>query len=101
MWLRTIIIIGSAWLNVFIAAAVADQSHRWELTEDGGIAWAPKTGEVHRDNIEMSGKQVSVIVTYGVDKTGHLEVGRQLVWPMLRFQPNKTRDHLSLVFGED
>src|SRR5882724_9522458 len=101
MWLRILIIISLGWLNLSLAAAADQIVPRWALTNDRGIAWSPKPGESHQDNIEMSGKQVSVIVTYGLDKAGHLSVSRQLVWPMLRFQPNKTRDHLSLVFGED
>src|SRR4051812_31299234 len=81
--------------------AVPAQTNRWTLTDDGGIAWTPKPGDAHEDNIEMSGLRVSTIVTYGIDKSGHFSVSRQLVWPMLRFLPVSTRSHLSLTFGED
>ncbi len=81
--------------------AAPTQTNRWSLAPDGGIVWAPKLGDAHEDNIEMSGLRVSTIVTYGVDKTGHFSVSRQLVWPMLRFVPVSTRSHLSLTFGED
>jgi hypothetical protein len=90
-----------AALSVSAFAAPAQPSARWTLTSDGGIAWTPKRGEVHEDNVEMSGLQLSTIVTYGLDKAGHLSVSRRIVWPMLRFQPNGTRDHLALTFGED
>jgi hypothetical protein len=83
------------------AATTPTQNNRWTLSADGGISWSPKPGEVHEDNIEMSGLRVSTIVTYGIDKTGHFSVSRQLVWPMLRFLPVSTRSHLSLTFGED
>ena len=49
----------------------------------------------------MSGRKLSVIVSYGVDEGGRLAISRQVVFPMLRFVPNKTRDHLALVFAED
>jgi len=101
MRLRIFIIISLAWLNLSQATPADQTPRRWAVADDGGIAWSPKPGETHQDNIEMSGRQVSVIVSYGLDKAGHLSVSRQLVWPMLRFQPNKTRDHLSLIFGED
>ena len=88
------------FLGIFLPAlAIADT--RWSITDDGGIAWTVKPGEAHQDNIEMSGEQVSVIVFYGVDATGKLTISRQVIWPMLRFQPNKTRDHLALTFSED
>jgi hypothetical protein len=84
-----------------LAAAPAIPPDRWALADDGGITWNVKPGEVHQDNMEMSGLRVSTIVSYGVDTTGHFTVSRQVIWPMLRFQPNKTRDHLALTFGED
>jgi hypothetical protein len=63
--------------------------------------WNVEPRQAHQDNIEMSGKKVSVIVTYGVDEMGKLAVSRHVVFPLLRFQPNKTRDQLMLTFGED
>jgi hypothetical protein len=74
---------------------------RWSITDDGGITWTVKRGEEHEDHIEMAGKRVAVIVTYGVDKSGALKIDRHVVWPMLRFEPNKTRDHLALNFSND
>ena len=74
---------------------------RWRIVGDGVIAWEVAPNEVHHDHLEMSGERVSVIVTYGVDAAGHFSVSRQVIWPMLRFKPNRTRDHLSLVFGDD
>jgi hypothetical protein len=74
---------------------------RWHLAEDAGIAWEVKPQDVHQDNVEMSGKKVSVVVTYGVNANNHLSVSRQVVWPMLRFHPNKTHDHFVVTFGDD
>ncbi len=74
---------------------------RWQLDPDGGIKWEVEQGKAHQDHIEMSGRRVSVIVTYGVDEKGKLILGRQVIFPMLRFAPNKTRDHLALTFGDD
>lgn len=71
---------------------------RWNMTRDGGISWMVKPGEVHTDNIEMSGKQISVIVTYGVNAEKELVLKKQLIFPMLRMIPNKTSSHLSQIF---
>jgi hypothetical protein len=77
------------------------QETRWRLGADGGITWNVEQGKAHQDHVEMSGRRVSVIVTYGVDDRGKLFVSRHVVFPMLRFAPNKTRDHLALVFADD
>lgn len=74
---------------------------RWSIQDDGGIAWNVTRGEAHRDHVEMSGQKVSVIVTYSVDKAGLFTINRHVVFPMLRFRPNQTRDHLALDFSED
>jgi hypothetical protein len=74
---------------------------RWKLDADGGISWEVEQGQAHQDHIEMSGRKVSVIVTYGVDDTGQLILSRQVIFPLLRFAPNKTRDHFSLTFGDE
>lgn len=94
-FLSTLIFIGSS------IAAEPTQTNRWSITEDGGIEWKMKPKEAHRDHIEMSGRQLSVIVMYGVDEKGRLTVDRQIVWPMLRFKPNTTRHHFLRTFGED
>lgn len=92
-----------AWLlasaHVLQSPAVAQT--RWKLDADGGVWWEVEQGKAHQDHIEMSGRRVSVIVTYGVDERGRLVLSRHVVFPMLRFAPNKTRDHLALVFGDD
>lgn len=36
------------------------------MDPDGSISWKVKTGEAQSDNIEMSGRFISVITTYGV-----------------------------------
>ena len=96
-------LVGVAWLlaaaHALLPAARAQT--RWRLDADGRISWAVEQGKAHQDHIEMSGRRVSVIVTYGVDERGKLFLSRYVVFPMLRFAPNKTRDHLALVFGDD
>jgi hypothetical protein len=69
------------------------------MEPDGSISWAVIKGEAHVDNIEMSGRFVSVITTYGTDEKGKLISGRQLVFPMLRTIPNDTHASLSYTFG--
>lgn len=98
MLIQTIAMLALGWS---CAAAPAQAQTRWHLADDGGVAWNVKPAEAHQDNVEMSGKKVSVIVTYGVDAGGKFTVSRQLIWPMLRFQPNKTHDHFTVTFAND
>jgi hypothetical protein len=77
------------------------ETTRWVIDKDRGITWTVKPNEIYQDDVEMSGKKVSIIVTYGVDGNGRLHVNRRIVWPMLRFNPNETGDHFILSFGDD
>jgi hypothetical protein len=73
---------------------------RWNLAGDGGISWVVKTNDVHTDHIEMSGKQISAIVSYGLNAEKELVLKKKLIFPMLRKLPNKTGSHLSLEFDQ-
>ena len=90
-----------ALMSLGCAAAAAPDGTRWQIEKDGGIVWNVKPGEVHRDTIEMSGRKVSAIVTYGVAKDGALTLSRQVVFPTLRTIPNNTHASLIYAFGED
>jgi hypothetical protein len=83
------------WLPILSAQS------RWKLAEDGGIAWEVKRGEAHQDQIEMSGRRISAIVTYGVRETGALTLTRQVVFPWLRTLPNDTHASLAYTFADD
>ncbi|MBB2147577.1 hypothetical protein [Pedobacter gandavensis] len=77
------------------------QDLRWHLVKNGGIAWTLKKGDAaHTDQIEMSGKQISAILTYGVNDQGSLVLKRKLVFPMLRTIPNNTRGTLIRDFDQ-
>jgi hypothetical protein len=86
-----------AWLNQL----QAQENNRWQLTGDGGIVWTIDSRIPHNDHIEMSGKQLSVVLRYGVDDKRSFTLNRSIIWPMLRFEPNKTHDHLNKRFALD
>lgn len=68
----------------------------WHVDEGkNSITRNLKQGETHHDHIEMSGKQVSVVLRYGVAQDGSFELNKGMVWPMLRTIPNNT--HASLM----
>lgn len=75
--------------------------NRWNLETDGSISWTVRKGDAHTDNIEMSGRFISVIATYGVDEKGRPVLSRQLVFPMLRTIPNDTHANIIYTFGQD
>jgi len=87
-------------IAIFICFNSYAQS-RWVLDTGGGISWTVKTGDAHSDNIEMSGRFISVITTYGVDEKGRLTGSKQLVFPMLRTIPNDTHASLIYTFGQE
>lgn len=73
---------------------------RWEIDTDGGISWTV-ADKPHQDMIEMSGRKVSVIVRYGTNTDGTLQLNRHIVWPMLRTIPNNTHASLSQDFNAE
>ncbi|MCF3108176.1 hypothetical protein LL912_05250 [Niabella sp. CC-SYL272] len=79
--------------------AVFAQQHYWKLDTGGSIRWTVRPGQAHKDHIEMSGKQLSAIVHYGVQPSGALFLSRKLVFPMLRTIPNDTRGNLVKEFN--
>ena len=83
------------------APTTSPSANRWAIQEDGSILWNVEKGKAHSDHIEMSGRFCSTIVDYAVDTSGKPTLNRLVVWPMLRFSPNKTRDHLLLNFSDD
>jgi hypothetical protein len=72
-------------LAVFQLFAQECPSSRWELTGDG-IRWniSDEMNLPHEDNIEMSGRKISVILHYGLDVNRNLSLSRDLIWPALR-----------------
>ncbi|WP_294588844.1 hypothetical protein [uncultured Bacteroides sp.] len=78
-----------------ITTDVAAQQSRWNMLTDGAIEWKADTQTPHNDHIEMSGKQVSVVLRYGIDSNGAFTLNKSMVWPMLRTIPNNT--HASLM----
>lgn len=75
--------------------AWADETSRWQMLPDGSIEWTADKQLPHSDHIEMSGKQVSVVLRYGVDQKGIFVLNKSMVWPLLRTIPNNT--HASLM----
>ena len=72
----------------------AQEVNRWSLAGNGGIEWLPIERIPHSDHIEMSGKQLSVVLRYGVNIDSAFTLSRSIVWPMLRYEPNQTHDNL-------
>lgn len=71
----------------------------WTISPDKSIVCQVQKNLAHTDHIEMSGLQISSIITYGVDEKGLLSLKKKLVFPMLRTIPNNT--HASLIRNFD
>lgn len=73
---------------------------RHTMDHKKGIVWSIKNDAYlpHYDHIEMTGFNVSGIISYGVDETGLLRMNRHIVFPSLRMIPNETRGSLTHNF---
>ena len=89
------------WGLLLWALPSAAQTVRWHLSGDGGIDWKVGTADVHTDHIEMAGKGIAAIVTYGTAPSGRLILREHLVFPGLRKMPNDTRGSYALNFSDN
>lgn len=58
----------------------------WKITDRKSILW-DLTSEVrlpHKDNIEMSGKNVASIIYYEIDEERNLKIDKDIIFPQLR-----------------
>ena len=85
----------AASLLLAATTTIAAQQPRWQMLTDGAIEWKAATQTPHDDHIEMSGKQVSIVLRYGVNTNGGFTLNKSMVWPLLRTVPNNT--HASLM----
>ncbi len=87
-------IMKSLWILFFLCFMIVEsnaQENRWEITGKHEITWRIQSHDTaHNDQIEMSGKQVSAIITYGIHDEQELTLDKTLVFPMLRTIPNDT-----------
>lgn len=92
---KTIILAVCMSLSFTLSLATTTEQSRWQIREDGSIEWILDERIPHYDHIEMSGKQVSTVLRYGVNEDGAFVVHKSMVWPLLRTVPNDT--HASLM----
>lgn len=69
----------------------------WSIQGDH-IVWKVKEGQVHFDDIEMSGLYADYIVGYGVNEGGELQISQHCYFPTLRTIPNNTHGTYSVKF---
>ena len=89
---------------LFLSLLMFGQSRHllWDISPDESIRWNVEKAQAHSDHIEMSGLNVSAILTYGVDEFGQLINTKSLIFPMLRTVPNNTHASLHQDFdGEE
>ncbi|HPR01645.1 MAG TPA: hypothetical protein PK066_19015, partial [Saprospiraceae bacterium] len=89
---------------LFLSLLMFGQSRHllWDISPDESIRWNVEKAQAHSDHIEMSGLNVSAILTYGVDESGQLINTKSLIFPMLRTVPNNTHASLHQDFdGEE
>ena len=87
--------------NVLFSFTLTAQSSRWTVQETGATSWRIDVRVPHHDHIEMSGRQVSVVLRYGVQADSSFRMERSLIWPLLRTLPNNTHASLMQRFAFD
>jgi hypothetical protein len=83
------------FLPLLLSLCLSGQQNRWVLADTHAIKWTIVDRLPHSDHIEMSGRQISAVVRYGVNSDSSFSIGRDIVWPLLRTIPNNT--HASLI----
>jgi hypothetical protein len=60
-----------------------NKTNRWKIGNNEDIVWDVSKDQKlpHEDHLEMSGKKVSVIVTYKIDAHKNVSVNKLVVWP--------------------
>lgn len=77
---------------------------RWSIADGGKtIVWevAHDARLPHGDRFEMSGLRVSLIFSYDVAGDRSLALGRKVVWPAYRVQPNNTHGSFAYKFSDE
>ena len=83
------------FLPVLLSLCLSGQQNRWVPSDTHAIKWTIDDRLPHTDHIELSGRQISAVIRYGVNADSSLSLGREIVWPLLRTIPNNT--HASLI----
>ena len=83
------------FLPLLLSLCSPGQQNRWVLSDTHAITWTIDDRLPHTDHIEMSGKQISAVIRYGVKADSSFFLSRDIVWPLLRTIPNNT--HASLI----
>lgn len=81
----------------------AEAATRWRIADGGKrIVWdvARDARLPHGDRFEMSGLRASLIFSYDVAGDRSLALGRKVVWPAYRVQPNNTHGSFTYKFSE-
>ncbi|WP_290476174.1 six-hairpin glycosidase-like protein [Leeuwenhoekiella sp. UBA1003] len=74
-------------LNFFLLKSHAqEKDNYWNISPSKSIVWNVNTTDSypHADNIEMSGKKISAIIYYDVNKDKELSLKREIIYPQLR-----------------
>lgn len=86
-----ILVLISFFLNAVAQDKVSEDY--WRITDHHSIVWDLTQEErlPHKENIEMSGKNVSAIIYYKIDENKQLSIERDVIFPQLRTY-NKTNE---------
>ena len=83
------------FIPVLLSLCLSGQPNRWVLSDTHAIKWTIDDRLPHTDHVELSGRQISAVIRYGVNADSSLSLTRDIVWPLLRTIPNNT--HASLI----
>lgn len=81
-------------------------SEYWTISDRKSIVWKLNNGNKlpHADNLELSGKRISVILNYSLNSNKELSLDREVYFPQLRTQESgnkRYRAYLKLKYGRE
>lgn len=83
------------WCNLLQSSSTNVVS---KLQDDQVVRELPEPPSVFSDHMEISGRTISALLSYGRDEQGQLRLHRHLVFPSIRVYPRATRGHLAYNF---
>jgi len=94
------------WNTHFIMAQNQLNNKYWKISSSQSIVWHLNKPNVypHGDNIEMSGKKISAIIYYDVNKDKEVKINREIIYPQLRTKEDdskKYRAYYKLTYSDE
>ena len=93
--MKRIFILATFLLFTHYAMGQNPSGNYWKISSSQSIIWnlQQSNSAPHGDNIEMSGKRISSIIYYQLNKDKELQINRELIYPQLRTKEEEAKKY--------